>query len=171
MIYTRLTKTVHALTGNRQEDGGIDFYVDENWNNGEPYIIRIGEQINIPSSIKVKLSNKNQVLLFENKSGVARKKGLVRLACCIDYGYRGETNINLAKVCRGTEDIKVRRRGLLGWLGFKEWAAVINPGEKIIQGIIYSISSEDLVEISEKAYEQGPKTKRGSGAFGSTGTK
>lgn len=171
MIYTKTSETVHDLTGDRESDAGIDVYVDSMWNNGKPYIIRMGEQVNIPSGIKVKLSNKDQMLLFENKSGVSRKKGLVRLACVIDYSYRGICHINLAKVCRGTEDIRVRRSGILGWLGFKEWAAVINPGEKIIQGIIVQTSSEDAIQVSNKAYEQGPKTKRGEGGFGSTGVK
>ena len=89
----------------------------------------------------------------------------------IDAGYRGEIHINLFKVVRGKEDVRIRRRGFLGFLGFKEWAAVINPGEKIIQGIIHSISNEAAIQISNSAYEQGPKTKRQSGAFGSTGTK
>lgn len=171
MIYTKTTETVHDLTGDRENDAGIDFYVDSTWNDGKPYIIRIGEQVNIPSNIRVKLSNKNQVLLLENKSGVAHKKGLCRLACAIDFSYRGICHVNLAKVCKGTEDIRVRRRGLLGWLGFKEWAAVINPGEKIIQGIIYQTSSESIIQVSEKEYEKGPKTKRGAGGFGSTGIK
>ncbi len=170
MIYTKIGE-VHELTGNREEDAGLDFWVDPQWNDGKPYIIRIGEQVNIPSNIRIKLSNKDQMLLFENKSGIARKKGLIRLACVVDYGYRGICNLNFAKVCKGTEDIRVRRRGLLGWLGFKEWAAVINPGEKIVQGIIIQTSSEDAIQVSEKAYEQGPKTKRGQGAFGSTGLK
>lgn len=171
MIYTKISESVHDLNGNRDEDAGLDFYIDSNWNDGKPYIIRIGEQVNIPASIKVKLSNKDQMLLMENKSGVARKSGLIRLACVVDYGYRGSVNLNLGKVVRGTEDIRVRRRGILGWLGFKEWAAVIKPGEKIIQGIIVKTSSEKITRVSEKEYEKGPKTKRGSGAFGSTGTK
>ena len=108
---------------------------------------------------------------MDNKSGVSLKKGTVYGATIIDAGYRGEIHINLFKVVRGKEDIRIRRRGFLGLLGFKEWAAVINPGEKIIQGIIHTISNEPAHFVSEKDYEKGPKTKRQAGAFGSTGTK
>ena len=108
---------------------------------------------------------------MDNKSGIALKRGLIFGATIIDAAYRGEIHLNLFKVVKGSEDIRVRRRGLLGWLGFKEWATVIEPGDKIIQGIIHQISNEDAILVSEKAYDQGPKTKRGSGAFGSTGTK
>lgn len=75
------------------------------------------------------------------------------------------------KVVKGTEDIRVRRHGFLGLLGFKEWATVINPGDKIIQGIMINISNESAKYISNKEYEKGPKTKRATGGFGSTGSK
>lgn len=169
MKYTKIGN-VKDPSGNRSEDAGLDFYVSEDFNNGKPYIIRIGEQVNIPSCIKVKVPQ-GMMMLYENKSGIARKKGLVRLACVVDTGYRGICNLNLGKVVKGTEDIRVRRKGILGWLGFKEWAAVIQPGEKIIQGILVKISTEEIQEVSNKEYEKGPKTKRGQGAFGSTGTK
>lgn len=169
MKYTKIGNVKNPV-GNRQEDAGLDFYVSEDFNDGKPYIIRIGEQVNIPSRIKVKVPQ-GMMMLYENKSGVSRKKGFVRLACVVDTSYRGECSLNLGKVVKGTEDIRVRRRGILGWLGFKEWAAVINPGEKIIQGILVKISEEEIQEVSNEEYEKGPKTKRGEGSFGSTGTK
>lgn len=164
MKYTK-TSDVKNPSGNRKEDAGVDFYIPNDWNDGKPYILRIGEQINIPTEIKVKVPA-GTMLLFENKSGVARKRGLVRLACVIDNGYRGICNINLGKVVKGTEDIRVRRRGILGWLGFKEWATVLNAGDKIIQGILIKISTEELEEVSNKEYDKGPKTKRGDKGFG-----
>lgn len=169
MKYTK-TRDVKDPTGNRKEDAGFDFYIPNDWNEGKPYYIRIGEQVNIPSGIKIKLKN-TQMMKMDNKSGVALKKGLIFGATIIDSGYRGEIHLNLFKVVRGKEDIKVRRKGILGLLGFKEYVAVLNPGDKIIQGIIHSISNEKATFISEKAYEQGPKSDRAAGAFGSTGTK
>lgn len=169
MKYTKVGN-VKNPQGNRKEDAGLDFFIANDWNDGKPYIMRIGEQVNIPTEIKVKVPN-GMMMLYENKSGIARKRGLVRLACVVDTGYRGICNINLGKVVKGTEDIRVRRHGILGWLGFKEWATVLNPGEKIIQGILVKISTEEIEEVSNKEYEKGPKTSRGSGAFGSTGTK
>lgn len=169
MQYTK-TRDVKDITGNRDEDAGFDFFVPNDWNEGKPYYLRLGEQVNIPSGIKIKLKN-TQMMKMDNKSGVSLKKGTVYGATIIDAGYRGEIHINLFKVVRGKEDVRIRRRGFLGLLGFKEWAAVINPGEKIIQGIIHTISNEPAQFVSEKDYEKGPKTKRQAGAFGSTGTK
>lgn len=169
MFYTK-TRDVKDPSGNRKEDVALDFFVPNDWNNGKEYILRLGEQVNIPSGIKTKFKN-DKALIMINKSGVAIKKGLVFGACVIDSGYRGEVHLNMFKVVRGSQDIRVKRRGFLGFLGFKEWATVITPGEKIIQGVIYNISNEPAKYISEKEYEKGPKTKRGAGGFGSTGNK
>lgn len=169
MIYTKV-RDVKDPTGNRKEDAGFDCFIPNDWNDGKPYILRMNEQVNIPSGIKTKCKN-TQYIQMMNKSGVALKKGLVFGACVIDSGYRGEIHLNMFKVVKGTEDILVRRRGFLGWLGFKEWATVLTPGEKIIQGIIINISNEALKGVPNKVYDQGPKTKRLAGAFGSTGTK
>ena len=169
MLYTK-SRTVKDPNGNRKEDAGLDFFVPNDWNDGKSYILRMGEQVNIPSGIKTKVK-KDQYIQMMNKSGVALKKGLVFGACVIDSGYRGEIHLDMFKVVKGTEDIRVRRRGFLGWLGFKEWATVINPGDKIIQGIIINISNEPAKYISAKEYEKGPRTKRQAGGFGSTGSK
>ncbi len=169
MKYTKI-REVKDICGNRQEDAGFDFYVPQDFNNGKPMCLRVGEQVNIASGIKIKLKN-TQYMQMMNKSGVALKKGLVFGASVIDSGYRGEIHLNMFKVVKGTEDVKVRRRGILGLLGFKEYATVINPGEKIIQGIIINISNESAQYVSNTEYEKGPKTKRNSGAFGSTGVK
>lgn len=169
MQFTK-TRDVKSPAGNRQEDAGIDFYIPNDWNEGKDYILYIGEQVLIPTGIKT-LFNKDLALIMTNKSGVSLKKGTVQGSCVIDSSYRGELHINLHKDSKGTEDIKVRKRGILGYFGFKEWATVIKPGEKITQGILYKISNENIKEISNSAYEKGPKTNRSSGGFGSTGTK
>ena len=164
MQYTKV-RDVKDIEGLRQENAGFDFFVPNDWNDGKPYILRIGEQVNIPSGIKIKL-NSDQMMKIDNKSGVSLKRGILVGATIIDAGYRGEIHCNLFKVVKGKEDIRVRRRGLLGLLGFKEWATVIAPGDKIVQGIIIDISNEDAIQVSNKAYEQGPKTKRGARGFG-----
>lgn len=164
MQYTKIMD-VKDPKGSRLEDVGIDFFIPNDWNNGKPYILRINEQVNIPSGIKTIFSNDLGLIGF-NKSGIATKKGLIFGAHVIDSGYRNQVHLNLFKVVKGTEDIRVRRRGLLGWLGFKEWATVLNPGEKIIQFALVKISNEDLIEISNTAYDMGPKSKRGTRGFG-----
>lgn len=169
MKYTKV-KPVKDIAGNRDEDVCFDFFVPNDWNNGKPYILRIGEQVNIPSGIKT-LFNKDLGLIGLNKSGVATKRGCVFGAHVIDSGYRGEIHLDMMKVVRGSEDIKVCRKGILGLLGFKEWATVINAGDKILQFGLFKISNEPAIEISNAEYEKGPKTKRSTGGFGSTGTK
>ena len=169
MKYTKI-RDVKDLCGNRSEDAGLDFYVPADFNDGKPMYLRVGEQVNIPSGIKIKLKN-TQYMQMMSKSGVSLNKGLSFGACVIDSGYTGEIHLNMFKVVKGAKDVRIRRHGILGLLGFKEWATVINPGEKIIQGIIINISNEPAEYISNEEYAKGPKTKRGSGAFGSTGVK
>lgn len=169
MKYTKV-RDVKDIAGNREEDVCFDFFVPNDWNNGKAYVLRIGEQINIPSGIKT-LFNKGLGLIGLNKSGVATKRGCVFGAHVIDSGYRGEIHLDMMKVVKGSEDIKVRKKGILGILGFKEWATIINPGDKILQFGLFKISNEKAIEISNKEYEKGPKTKRADKGFGSTGTK
>ena len=169
MKYTKV-RDVKDIAGNREEDVCFDFFVPNDWNNGKAYVLRIGEQINIPSGIKT-LFNKDLGLIGLNKSGVATKRGCVFGAHVIDSGYRGEIHLDMMKVVKGSEDIKVRKKGILGILGFKEWATIINPGDKILQFGLFKISNEKAIEISNKEYEKGPKTKRADKGFGSTGTK
>jgi len=169
MKYTK-TRDVKDLKGNRDEDVCFDFFVPNDWNEGKPYVLRIGEQVNIPSGIKT-LFAKDLGLIGLNKSGVAVKKGCVFGAHVIDSGYRGEIHLDMMKVVHGLEDIRIRKKGILGFLGFKEWATVINPGDKILQFGLFKISNEQATEITNKEYEKGPKTKRSAGGFGSTGTK
>lgn len=169
MKYTKV-RDVKAISGNRDEDVCFDFFVPNTWNNGKPYVLRIGEQVNIPSGIKT-LFDKQFGLIGLNKSGIATKRGCVYGAHVIDSGYRGEIHLDIMKVVRGSEDIKVRRKGFLGLLGLKEWATVINPGDKILQFGLFKISNEVAIEISNDEYEKGPKSKRADKGFGSTGTR
>lgn len=169
MKYTKV-RAVKDIKGNREEDVCFDFFVPDDWNNGKAYILRVGEQVNIPSGVKT-LFKKDLGLIGLNKSGIATKRGCIFGAHVIDSGYRGEIHLDMMKVVKGSEDIKVRRKGLLGLLGFKEWATIINPGDKILQFGLFKISNEEAIEISNEEYEKGPKTKRSDKGFGSTGTK
>ena len=170
MKYAKINNQVKNPKGNRTADSGIDFFVPDEWNNGKEQILRVGEQVNIPLDVKTRFKP-TQSLIFMNKSGVALKKGLTVGAQVIDFSYTGIIHANMFKVVKGIEDIRVRKRGILGFLGFKEWATVIKPGEKIVQGVLFNISTESLTEISNKVYEKSYKTDRGNNGFGSTGTK
>ena len=160
MKYTKI-RDVKEPEGDKKENVGQDFFIPNDWNNGKPKRLYIGQQVKIPSGIKVKVPM-GWTLNFDNKSGVALKKGLSVGAKVVDPSYRGEINISLFKVARGTEDKR-------DWLGRRY--TVLTPGEKIVQAILYKVSMEAWNKISEKSYNQGPATKRSTHGFGSTGTK
>jgi dUTP pyrophosphatase len=158
MIYFTKVRNVKNISGNRDEDAGYDFYIPTDWNNGKDYKLYVGEQINIPSGIKIYLK-KSTMFLMLNKSGVALKKGLSVGACVIDESYRGEIHINLFKCVKGLEDKKDENG----------WYTILRPGEKIVQGVICNISNESFEEIDNPTYSNLFKTNRGSNGFGSTG--
>ncbi len=83
-----------------------------------------------------------------NKSGVASKTGLDKLAELIDEDYQGEIHINVVNT--GTNPV------------------VIRPGDKIAQMIITPVYIADL-EMKNSADEVfTEETVRGEGGFGST---
>lgn len=160
MKYTK-NRDVKDPVGDKTENVGQDVFIPNDWNKGKPMRLYIGQQVKIPSGIRVKVPM-GMSLNFDNKSGVALKKGLTIGAKVVDPSYRGEININLFKVVRGSEDKR-------NWLG--RYYTTLTPGEKITQAILYKVSMESWNKISEKQYDQGPVTKRGAKCFGSTGTK
>lgn len=177
MKYTKVAD-VKNPTGRRGDDAGIDLYVPNDWNEGKPYKLYLGEQVNIPSGIKFDIPEGYE-LQIENKSGVATKKGVTRGATVCDHSYRGVVHVNLHKGVIGKEDfiddmdgnpisqaeITTGRRDKLGY-----FYTVITPGEKIAQAILYKISDEPIEEISTEEYDK-VETVRNAAGFGSTGTK
>lgn len=173
-----VTESVKKPQGRRGEDAGIDLFVPDNWNNGQPYKLYVGEQVNIPSGIKFDIPEGYE-LQIENKSGVSTKKGVTRGATICDHSYRGVVHINLHKGVIGKEDfIDINgecipqaevtgddRRSKLNY-----FYTTITPGEKIAQAILFKISDEPITEIPLAEYDT-VETVRGAGAFGSTGTK
>lgn len=162
MKFTKI-RDVKTPTGNRGQDAGLDFYIPNDWNEGQPYYLSIGEQVNIPSGIKVNIPE-GYMLKIDNKSGVALKKGLLIGATIIDHSYRGEIHINLFKPTSGIEDLCSMSENHV----FNSMT-MLKPGEKIAQGILIKISDEEIEEITNEDYENLPATARGEGRFGSTG--
>ena len=107
-------------------------------------------KINIPSGIKVDLSNKDSCLLVANKSGVASKKGLNHLAELIDADYHGEIHINLYNT--GNEPVS------------------ITTGEKITQLMNLPIIYPSWHEVSNDEFSsRASPSNRGENGFGSSG--
>lgn len=151
-------------------DAGIDFYIpndlkDTDLHSGIPFCnSRLNANIDthavrsivllphtsvlIPTGIKMAVPD-NYALIFFNKSSLATKKHLDVGACVIDSGYRNEVHVHLTN----TSEDEIR----------------LEPGDKIIQGIVLPIST-CVPELVDDIDALGP-TDRGLGGFGSTGTK
>ena len=130
------------------KSAGIDFFVP---NDFEGITLNPGQSTLIPSGLKVNIPENLAFIAF-NKSGVATKKHLIVGASVIDEDYQGEVHLHLINV--GDEPIAV------------------SAGEKILQCIVMPIVYEpvEIVETEDELWE-GKVTERGSGGFGSTGTK
>jgi len=142
----KISKTRDARTPSRGTElsAGIDFFVP---NEFEEFTLDPGEDARILSGIKVQIPE-NHVLIAFNKSGVALKKGLMVGACVVDEDYQGEISLHV---------IATKKTKIL-------------PGEKLVQFVLLPVSydSLDVVPESELFDEE---TSRGSGGFGSTGTR
>ena len=146
----KIFKTRNVKTPERGSEGsaGLDFFVPYDFPGTHSLIP--GMDVNIPSGIKVQVPH-GYALIFKNKSGVALKKGLQVGACVVDEDYQGEVHLHVRNI--GTDVV---------------W---IDPGEKLVQAILVPVLYEG-VEVCETEAELFPKkTERGSGGFGSTGTK
>jgi len=105
-------------------DAGIDFYVPEDISleemtavnakvarmgqflpdNDNPDVVRTivlepGESVLIPSGIKLNVPD-GYMLMYDNKSGVSTKRGLLIGAKIVDIGYQGECHLNLHNVSK-----------------------------------------------------------------------
>lgn len=89
--------------------------------------------------------------MFENKSGIAVKKGLVIGAKVIDADYRGEIHIHL--------------------INTSSFDQTVSLGDKVAQAILREVYLHDPKEITEDEFNEENNTERGEGGFGSTGTK
>ena len=124
---------------------GIDFFVPE----GIQETLGPGKSCLIPSGIKANVPDNHALIAF-NKSGVAVKKNLHVGACVVDEDYQGEIHINLTNV--GNE------------------IAYIESGEKIIQFALVPVTYDEVLVVDESELFN-YTSERGSGGFGSTGTK
>tara|TARA_R100001129_G_scaffold160683_1_gene125339 strand:- start:2070 stop:2519 length:450 start_codon:yes stop_codon:yes gene_type:complete len=126
-------------------DAGMDlFFCPEA---DEPVTVRGSRTCLLQTGLKIEVPE-GYMLEVKNKSGIASKKQLVTGACVVDSGYDGEIFVNLHNI--------------------GERAQVVQPGQKIAQGVFVKVEQPLLVEIEEDNI-YGGTTKRGSGALGSTG--
>lgn len=142
-------RNVKTPTRGTALSAGLDFYVP---NDFQATILPPGKDINIPSGIKVKLPH-GYCLKMDNKSGVALRKKLFVGATIIDEDYQGEVHLHVFNLSR-------------------DEAVTINPGDKLVQGLLIPVSYANIEEVSslEELYN-GETTQRGEGGLGSTGTR
>lgn len=136
-------RDVKLPTRGTKGSAGIDFYIPEDF---QPIILAKGDFVLIPSGIRARVPE-GYALIMDNKSGVATKMGLIVGADVIDSDYDGEIHLHLIKATHGT----VR----------------LEPGMKIVQGLLTPISHEDVEEVDQLPEIE---TERGTGGFGSTGS-
>lgn len=113
-----------------------------------PVTVGGGERRLIPTGIAIELPSNGYVALICARSGMAFKKGvcLANGIGVVDSDYRGE--ILVAVLNSGSEP------------------QTIEPGDRIAQLMIMPVTVPEYVEVNEL-----DETERGSGGFGSTGTK
>lgn len=145
LIFTK-TKTVKSPTRAHRTDAGIDFFIPDDFNTT---VLKPGDDVLIDSGIKV-IIPEGYALIFKEKSGVATKKKLTVGASVVDSDYRGVVHFHLFN--NGLEN------------------QTLNPGDKIIQGLVIPVSLCDLTEIDEDEYLVN-ETERNEGGFGSSGDK
>lgn len=114
----------------------------------EKYTLQPGESIIIPTGLRFVIPE-GTYLEVKNRGSVAAKRGLICGACVIDSDYTGEVFINLINVSAECREVR--------------------GGEAIAQIIHKKYLHSELVLIEPDKYTK--KTKRGSGALGSTNTK
>lgn len=124
-------------------------YITEDGSNiVEAIVLKPGQRVLIPSGVKMKVPD-GYMLMYDNKSGVASKKGLVIGAKIVDIGYEGECHLNLINTSNETTSI--------------------NAGDKICQGILVKIGFHLPKRVENEAELYGDShSARGDGGFGST---
>lgn len=140
--FERTTRDARLPERGTKLSSGIDFF------SPTKYIIGAHKDVLIPLDLKCILP-KGYDLVVHDKSGVSTKKKLKVGAKVIDNDYRGIIHVHLFNL--SDNDV------------------VINAGDKIAQGILRKVEFAKVIEVPSGTIVN--DTERGSGGFGSTGSK
>jgi len=146
-----IVRDVKSPVRGTNHSAGLDFFIPNDWNDGEQFLVGAGQQVLIPSGVHIDLLGsglEDYALIFNNKSGVATKKHMLVGAQVVDADYQGEVHINVHNV--GEDPIYLR------------------AGDKLIQGLILPVVYA-VPEFHDIADLYRHETERGAGGFGSTG--
>ena len=110
-----------------------------------PVEVRHGEITRVPTGIAIQLDPGYVCLLF-GRSGLGVKRGILpaNAVGVVDSDYRGELMVHLTCI--------------------KDETYTVQPGERIAQMVILSVSMAEPVQVEELE-----ESARGTGGFGSTG--
>jgi dUTP pyrophosphatase len=162
MKYSK-TREVKSPTRGTEQSAGIDFYIPNDWNDGQPYAIPPGGRVLIPSGLKVNVPTGYALIAF-NKSGVASKTGLIVGACVVDEDYQGEVHLNMINTNQPSETFSGNGDAYATHPGY----VTINPGDKLVQFILVPVNYANPEETNVNDLYTNT-TERGEGGFGSTG--
>lgn len=163
MKYIKI-RDVKSPTRGTPHSAGIDFYIPNEWNEGEPYQLGPGRSLLIPAGVKLKVPNGHALIAF-NKSGIATKKGVIVGACVVDEDYQGELHLHIINTNQPIESF-----GESAYSSDPGFATII-PGEKLMQFIIVPVNYVDPIEVQTLEELFPEESQRGEGGFGSTGIK
>lgn len=148
-MYFNILGDVKAPNRAHKDDAGIDFFVPNDIE--QPYSIAPNSTCFIPLKVRG-IIPKGHVLILKDKSGVALKKELTVLAGVIDSGYTGEIGLLVANT--GSE------------------IRIVNAGDKICQGLLIPVLTSEIKLLEDDDYEKmSAGSERGTGGYGSTGTR
>lgn len=137
ILIKKLRPDAYIPTRGSDQAAGLDLY------SVSSIVVPPGDRALIPTGISISIP-KNTYFRIAPRSGLAYKNGIDVLAGVIDSDYRGEIKILIVN------------------LGKNKF--LINPGDRIAQGILERILVLDVEEITEL-----DDTNRGADGFGSTG--
>ena len=121
----------------KEGDAGFDL------NSVEDYVIKPFEKVIVKTGLQMEIP-KGYVGLIWDRSGLATKNSLHRLAGVVDSSYRGEVGVVL--------------------FNLKNIEYKVNKGDRIAQMLIQSVERVEFEEVSELE-----ETVRGECGFGHTG--
>lgn len=145
-IKTKFTNSSNNLDPEYAKVGDSGF--DIRANISEPITLKPLERVLVPTGLRFELPT-NTELQVRPRSGMALKHGISVLNTpgTVDEGYRGEVSIIAINLSNETY--------------------VINPGERIAQGVIMNVVGQgisELIKVNDLS-----STERGTDGFGSTG--
>lgn len=137
----KLLRDVEEPCYAHEGDAGLDLRC------AEPVTLFPRQRAVVPTGIAVAIPEGHAGFVLP-RSGLASKRGVtvVNAPGLVDAGYRGEVCVALVN------------------LGDSTWRA--DAGERVAQLVVQRVEHADLVRCAEL-----PESERGTGGFGSTGTK